>query len=161
MKHKTMVMKIKFLYCSWLLLLLFSCKVVFISGYDAVIDETTTQIKKDFNLHFLKLARKIQDTDAANQRFENFIDYYDHLEVNLMLIKDRSSYLEGKSLIVKQQIQNLDSVMNSFVRMHKNGIPDRPDDDRRDIKNAINSSLDAVIKLQEQLKSTGKTKPEN
>jgi len=65
--------------------------------------------------------------------------------------------LGGKSVIVKSQVNNLDSVMHAFVNLHKAGLPDRPGDDRRDIRNGINSSIDAITVLQEALKSTGKT----
>jgi len=47
--------------------------------------------------------------------------------------------------------------MHVFVSLHKAGLPDRPGDDRRDIRNGINSSIDAITVLQEALKSTGKT----
>lgn len=137
---------------------LFACKVVFISGYDPVIDQTTTKIKRDFNLHFLKLARTIQDNDPGNQRFENFQDYYDNLQVDLIILADRSRTLGPKSGQVKKQIANLDSAFNAFILLHQKGLPDRSGDDRRDIRNALNSSLDAVIKLQEELKTTGEIK---
>jgi hypothetical protein len=71
-------------------------------------------------------------------------------------LHDRAQFLAQKSDIVKKQINNLDSVMHAFVQLHKTSMPDRPGDDRRDVRNAVNSSIDAVIKLQEELKTTGK-----
>ena len=138
--------------------LLTACRITLISGYDPVIDETTTKIKKDFNLHFIRMVRTLQDTDPNNQKFENFLDYYDNLEVDLMLLKDRAQYLEIKSTQVKKQINNLDSAMHVFIRLHKNGLADSRIDDRRDIRNALNSNLDAVIRLQEELKTSGTIK---
>lgn len=132
-----------------------ACRVTFITGYDQILDETITQIKKDFNLHFIKLARTIQDNDPNNQQFTNFQDYYDKLEADLITIGDRTKFLGGKSQIVQQQVRNVDSAFHQFMTMHKNGLPDRPNDDRRDIRNAINSALDAVTILQESLKTTG------
>ncbi|MBC7745613.1 MAG: hypothetical protein H7096_10960 [Flavobacterium sp.] len=132
-----------------------ACRVTFISGYDPVIDETATKIKKDFNLHFIRLLRTLQDNDPDNQKFENFLSYYDNLEVDLMIIKDRTQFLESKSAQVKKQIINLDSAMQVFIRVHKDGLPDSRLDDRRDIRKAINSNIDAVIRLQEELKTTG------
>ena len=140
-----------------LLLLLVSCKVTFITGYDEVLDQTLNEIKKDFNLHFIKLSRTIQDTDPHNQDFANFQDYYDNLEADLITIKDRTKRLDGKAGIVKEQVQNLDSSFRVFVGLHKAGLPDRIGDDRHDMRDAVNSSIDAVIFLQEALKSTGKT----
>ena len=134
-----------------------SCFTVrFISGYDQVLDQTVNKIKKDFNLHFIKLSRTIQDGDPNNQKFANFQDYYDNLEADLITIKDRTKFLDGKSEIVKQQVQNLDSAFRIFIDLHAAGMPDRPGDDRRDIRNAVNSAIDAVVILQEALKSTGK-----
>lgn len=137
--------------------LFLSCKVTFITGYDQVLDQTVTKIKKDFNLHFIKLSRVIQDDNPNNQRFENFQDYYDNLEADLISIEDRTKFLGGKSGIVKQQVANLDTVFHRFITMHKSGLPDRRNDDRRDIRNNINSAIDAITILQESLKSTGKT----
>ena len=136
--------------------LLLACRVTFISGYDPLIDETTTKIKRDFNLHFIKLLRTLQDTDPQNQNFANYLDYYDNLEVDLLVLKDRTRYLDAKSAIVKKQVNNLDSVMHAFISLHKSGMADSQVDDRRDIRLGINSSLDAVIRLQEALKTTGK-----
>ncbi len=138
--------------------LLPACRVTFISGYDPIIDQTATKIKRDFNLHFIKLLRTLQDTNPGNQKFDNFLDYYDNLEVDLMIIKDRTKYLEAKSTIVKKQVNNLDSTMHAFIRLHKTGLADSQVDDRRDIRAAINSNLDAVIRLQEELKTSGKLK---
>ena len=128
----------------------------FITGYDQVLDETVNKMKKDFNLHFIKLKRTIQDNDPNNQKIENFQDYYDNLEADLIVIKDRTKFLDGKSEIVKQQVQNLDSAFQIFIGLHKAGLPDRPNDDRRDLQNNINTAIDAVVILQEALKSTGK-----
>lgn len=145
------------LYVAMVGLIFTACKVTFITGYDQVLDQTTSKIKKDFNLHFIKLSRTIQDTDPNNQAFEKFQDYYDNLEADLITVKDRTKFLGGKSAIVKSQVNNLDSVMHEFISLHKRGLPDRPGDDRRDIRNGINSSIDAITVLQEALKSTGKT----
>ncbi|NOT75122.1 MAG: hypothetical protein HOP08_09360 [Cyclobacteriaceae bacterium] len=133
-----------------------ACTVTFITGYDQIIDTTLTKMKSDFNLHFIKLSRTIQDSDPVNQKFDNFQDYYDHLEVDLITLNGRSKNLGEKGDIVRKQIQNLDSIMHAFENMHKKGIPDRAGDDRRDIRNSINSSFDAVIRLQEELRSSGK-----
>lgn len=141
-----------------LAILLSACTVTFITGYDQVIDTTLTKMKSDFNLHFIKLGRTIQDSDPTNQKFENFQEYYDHMEVDLIMLMGRAKILGGRSSIVKKQVHNLDSVMNAFEEWHKKGIQDRSGDDRRDIRNGINSAFDAVIKLQEELKSTGKIK---
>jgi hypothetical protein len=142
----------------WLIpiLCLAACKVTFITGYDAVIDETATRMKKEFNLHFIKLARTIQDNNPTNQNISNFRDYYDNLEADLIVLRDRGKFLGAKSEIVKKQIVTLDSAMHTFIALHERGMPDRPGDDRRDVRNAINSNFDAVIALQEQLKSKGK-----
>jgi len=140
-----------------LLLLLVSCKVTFITGYDEVLDQTLNEMKKDFNLHFIKLSRTIQDNDPHNQDFVNFQGYYDTLEANLITINDRTKFLDGKAGIVKQQVRNLDSSFSVFINLHKKGLPDRIGDDRHDMRDAVNSSIDAVIILQEALKSTGST----
>ena len=140
-----------------LLLLLVSCKVTFITGYDEVLDQTLNEMKKDFNLHFIKLSRTIQDTDPHNQDFANFQDYYDNLEADLITINDRTKFLDGKAGIVKQQVSKLDSSFKVFIDLHKKGLPDRIGDDRHDMRDAVNSSIDAVIILQEALKSTGST----
>lgn len=141
----------------FILFVVVACRITFITGYDQVLDQTVNEMKKDFNLHFIKLARTLRDNDPNNQKFENFQTYYDNLEANLITIKDRTKFLGGKSEIVQKQVANLDSVFHVFINLHKAGLQDRPDDDRRDIRNGINSALDAVTILQESLKSTGKT----
>jgi len=147
----------KYLFYPVMVLVFFAaCKVTAITGYDQILDQYTQKIKKDFNLHFIQLSRTIQDSDPSNQQFEKFRDYYDNLEADLITIKDRSKFLEGKSAIVKSQVNNLDSAFHEFINLHKRGIPDRPGDDRRDLKNGINSALDAITILQESLRSTGK-----
>ncbi|WP_423147612.1 hypothetical protein [Rubrolithibacter danxiaensis] len=135
-----------------------ACRVILISGYDPVIDETCTKIKREFNLHFIKLSRTLQDTNPDNQRFENFQDYYDNVETDLLILEDRAKFLDNKSALVRKQISNMDSAFHVFISLHKNGLKDTPADDRRDIRNGINSSIDAVIKLQEELKTTGRFK---
>jgi hypothetical protein len=144
----------------WLSVLSASCFTVkFISGYDEVLDQTLCKIKRDFNLHFIRLSRTFSDNDPNNQKFENFQDYYDNLEVDLLMIHDRTQALDGKAVIVKLQVQKLDSTFRGFINMHKKGIKDRPleVDDRHTERDAVNSSIDAVILLQESLKTTGKT----
>lgn len=139
-----------------LLLLLFcSCTVTFITGYDEVLDQTLNSMKKEFNLHYIKLSRTLSDNDPNNQDFANFQDYYDNLQADLITITDRTKRLDGKAGIVKQQVQNLDSSFQVLISLHKSGM--RDGDSRVDIRNAINSSIDAVIFLQEALKTTGKT----
>lgn len=138
--------------------LLISCfTVTFISGYDQILDQTLNKMKKDFNLHFIKLSRTIQDNDPQNQNFSNFQDYYDNLEADLIAINDRTKFLDGKAGIVKQQVRTLDSTYRVFIEIHKRGLPDRMNDDRHDLRDAVNSSIDAVIILQEALKTKGKT----
>lgn len=141
----------------WLLFFFIACRVTFISGYDEVLDQTVSKVKRDFNLHFIKLSRTIQDRDPNNQKFANFQDYYDNLEADLIVLRDRTKFLNGKSTIVKQQVTNLDSAFQGFVRLHKAGLPDRTNDDRHDLRDGINSAIDAVTILQESLKTTGKT----
>ena len=108
-------------------------------------------------MHFIKLVRTLQDDDPNNQHINNFEEYYDNLQADLICVNDRTKFLEGKSAQVKKQIQNLDSIMIGFMLLHKQGFKDSRMDDHRSERNAINSSFDAVIKLQEELKSTGKT----
>ena len=152
-------MKRSIFYLLFLGLLLSACFTVkFITGYDQVLDETVNSMKKDFNLHFIKLSRTIQDSDPNNQKFENFQDYYDNLEANLFTLKDRTKFLGGKSAIVKSQVLNLDSVFREFIALHKKGLPDRFGDDRHDLRNGVNSAIDAITILQESLKSTGTIK---
>ncbi len=141
----------------WLLFFFIACKVTFITGYDEVLDETVSKVKRDFNLHFIKLSRTIQDRDPNNQKFSNFQDYYDNLEADLIVLRDRTKSLGGKSEIVRKQVTNLDSAFHVFIGLHKAGLPDRTNDDRHDIRDNINSAIDAVTILQESLKSTGKT----
>ncbi len=156
-KYKTAHMPIKKYAPLLLLLLMASCfTVTFISGYDAVLDETLNSMKKDFNLHFIRLSRTIQDNDPHNQDYANFQDYYDHLEADLITIEDRTKFLDGKSTIVKQQVVILDSSFRLFMAIHKKGLPDRVNDDRHDLRDNVNASIDAVIMLQEALKTTGK-----
>lgn len=130
-----------------------SCKVVFISGYDPIIETTLTELQKDFNLHFIKLSRTFQDDDPNNQNFKNFQGYYDQMNAELIVLKSRVKYLDKKGTIVKKQIVNLDSTLHAFESLHKNpGFKDSAVDDRHDIQDAINSSFEAVIRLQEELK---------
>lgn len=139
-------------------LLLSACfSVKFITGYDQVLDQTVNEMKKEFNLHFIKLSRTIQDNDPNNQKFENFQNYYDNLEADLITIRDRTKFLDGKAQIVKMQVLKLDSAFHVFINLHKGGLPDRPGDDRHDQRDAINSSIDAIVILQEALKTTGKS----
>lgn len=151
-------MKSKFLLlpvCCFILLL--SCKVTFITGYDQVLDQTLGKMKRDFNLHFIILSRTIKDTDPHNQDFVNFQDYYDNLEADIITIKSRSQSLDEKAKIVKEQITNLDAAFKLFINQHKAGLPDRVSDDRHDMRDAVNTSIDAITRLQEALKTTGKT----
>lgn len=142
-------------FCFSLVLLLSGCVVTLISGYDEVIDETATKMKKDFNLHFIKVVRTIQDDDPTNQAYENFQEYYDNLEVDLMMLKDRAAVLdEKKASQVIKQVHNIDSTFQKLITEHTKGFKSSKVDDHRDIKNGINSSINALIKLEEELKNT-------
>lgn len=143
-------MKYRFLSC--VVLFLFACKVVFIAGYDPIIEETVTKIQKDFNLHFIKLSRTIQDTDPGNQAYSNFQNYYDEMGANLITLKSRARFLDKKADLVKKQINNLDSTLHAIETQHKTGFRDSNIDDRHDIRDAVNSSVEAIIKLQNELK---------
>ena len=138
--------------------ILFSCRVTFISGYDSVIDETLTKMKRDFNLHWIRLSRTLQDDNLTNQAFVNFQDYYDNAQTDLIILKDRAQFLPPKSEIVKQEIENLNLAFTTFENLHKTGLTDSPGDDRHDISDNINGALDAVIKLEEELKNSGQIK---
>jgi hypothetical protein len=139
-----------------LLCLLMACKVTLITGYDPVIDETATKMKHDFNMMMLKLAREVQDQNPTNQAFPNYQDYYDNLQTDLLILRDRAVYTGPKGEIVRKQITNADSLLTGFMHLHQQGFPDRPGDDKRDFRNAVNSALNAISQLQEALKSTGK-----
>lgn len=130
-----------------------SCKVTFISGYDPIIETTVTKLQRDFNLYFIKFSRTIQDTDPNNQDYKDFQDYYDNMNADLQILKSRAKFLGKKGSIVKQQIENLEKTLQSIEKFHRDtGFKDNMSDDRHDIKDAANSSFEAVIKLQEELK---------
>lgn len=135
-----------------------ACTVTMITGYDQVLDQTLNKIKTDFNLHFIKLSRTLQDNDPNNQEYAKFQDYYDKLQADLITIKDRTKFLGGKSAIVKQQVSNLDVAFQQFISTHKQGMSDRQNDDRHEMRNAVNTSIDAVTFLQQALKTKASTK---
>ncbi|MBL7684296.1 MAG: hypothetical protein JNK00_13135 [Flavipsychrobacter sp.] len=135
-----------------------SCKVTLITGYDTYIDETAMKMKRDFNRHYFRLVRTIQDNDPNNQNISHFIAYYDEMELDIMLLQDRSKYLGKKSTMVQQQIANLAEIMYTFRKVHAAGIKDNTGDDKRDMQNAVNSSLNAITELQMALRINGKSK---
>lgn len=139
-------------------LILFSCKVTFISGYDAVIDETLIKIQRDFNLHWIKLSRNLKDNDPNNQAFENYQDYYDNLETDLVVLNTRVTFLPPKSDLIKSEIVNLESAFSTFIALHKQGLSDNLIDDRHDIRDNINGTIISITKLEEVLKRSGKLK---
>ena len=142
-------------------LFLEGCKVTLITGYNETIDATATKMKSDFNLFFIKLSRALCTADTAHdQNIKNFQDYYDNMEVDLRTLKDRAVFLGNKSGIVKQQIRNVDSVMHGFKNFHTKGFRDIDcnanfKDDKHDLSDDVNLSLDALIKLEEEIKATG------
>jgi hypothetical protein len=141
------------------LFFLTSCKVVFITGYDRVVDDTATKLKHDYNVFFAKLSRTIRDEDPNNQKHVNFLDYYDNMEADLRTLEDRTISLpEKKSDQVKSQIKNIKLLMIDFMDAHKKGFKDLSDtvkDDHHDAANNINIALNALLKTQEVLKTTG------
>lgn len=62
--------------------LLIACKVTFVAGYDPIIESTATKLERDFNLHFIKFSRTIQDADPNNQNIKYFQDYYDQMNAD-------------------------------------------------------------------------------
>ncbi|PBQ33658.1 hypothetical protein CNR22_18370 [Sphingobacteriaceae bacterium] len=136
-----------------LAILLACCKVTFISGYDPIIESTVSELQKNFNLHFIKLARTFQDNDSTNQKVKNFQDYYDNMNASLFVLKSRTKYLDKKGALVKKQITNLDSTLHAFESLHKSpGFKDSYVDDRHDIRDAVNASFESIIRLQEAVK---------
>lgn len=139
-------------------ILMVSCKVTLITGYDSYIDETTMKMKRDFNKHYFRLVRTLHDTDPDNQHIDNFKDYYDEMEVDILMLQDRSKYLGKKAAIVQQQVENLSQLLHQFQKLHERGLKDNSGDDKKDIQNAVNSSLNAITELQMALKTNGKSK---
>ncbi len=135
-----------------LLSFLLACKVIFVAGYDPIIEETATQLQKNFNLHFIKLSRSIQDADPSNQAFVNFQDYYDQMNTDLFVIKSRAKYLDKKGAMVQKQVNNIDSILHDLEKLHKTGFTDSKADDKHDIRNNINSAFEALVRFQEALK---------
>ena len=146
--------------CILLLISLIACKVSFITGYDLIIDQTTTKIKRDFALFEIKIQRALITSDKAkDQDFNNYQDFYDNLDVDLKVLEDRSVTLPKKSGDVQNEIKNISKQILGFKKLHQIGFEDLTDlkkDDHRDLFNAVNSTLDALLKLQERLKTTGK-----
>ncbi len=140
-----------------LLLFLLSCQVTLITGYDQVLDQHITRMKKEFNLHFIRLSRTLQDDKPDNQDFRHFQDYYDNLEADLITLASRSKRLDEKAAIVQQQLHHLNAAFRLLIQWHQAGVADHPPDDRHDIRDAINSALDAISLLQENLKAKGKS----
>lgn len=138
-------------------IMMVSCKVTLITGYDNYIDETTMKMKRDFNKHYFRLVRTLHDTNPDNQRIDNFKDYYDEMEVDILMLQDRSKYLGKKGTIV-QQVENLSQLLHQFQKLHERGLEDNSGDDKNDIQNAVNSSLNAITELQMALKTNGKSK---
>lgn len=141
------------------LLIFISCKVTFITGYDHLIDEGATKLKADFNLHYIKLNRTLHDKDPHNQDYKNFENYYDQMEVDMILLKDRALYLPKKASIVKMQVLTLDTLLMKFKELHQQGLRDQVEEPRfyETYRSNINSGINAIVKLQQEL-NAGKTK---
>lgn len=151
-------MKLKLLLIMLFFMMLTSCKVAFITGYDFIIDETATKLKRDFNVVFIKLSRNFKTQDNnVDQSFINYQDYYDNMEADIKVLQDRTVTLPKKSEIVKKEVDNIKTLLLDFESRHKNqGFKDSQIDDHRDDLNGINKAIDALILLQEKLKTTGK-----
>ena len=141
-----------------LILMLTSCKVVFISGYDIIIDETATKIKRDFNVFFIKLQRTIKTLDNnTDQKFANFQDYYDNMEVDIKILEERAISLPKKSEEVKKEITNIKKLLLDFESTHKlSGFKDSQLDDHHDQLDNINIAINSLLLLEEKIKTTGK-----
>ncbi|OOQ58793.1 hypothetical protein [Mucilaginibacter pedocola] len=140
-----------------------NCKVTIITGYDQTLDETVTQMQKDFNLHFIKLQRALLTQDGNHdQAYANFQDYYDHLDANIISVTTRSSFISKKTgTTVKSLAGNLIKALQDFESKHKsaeNVFNDRTNDDRHGLQDAINTHFDSLILLEEKLKASGKAK---
>lgn len=152
----------KLLYIFLLLFLSASCRIILISGYDAVLDDTTVKMKRDFNLFWLRFDRSIRDNNPRNQDYQNFLDYYDQMDVDLMIIDDRAAILPAKSQQVKSQVQNIRQLFSALKNTHQKGIKDIAAndplaDDKHDYRNGINSALNAIMLLQQELKTVEKS----
>lgn len=140
-----------------------SCRVVFISGYDAVLDETTVKMKRDFNLFWLKFDRSIRDNNPRNQDYQNFLGDYDQFDVDLIIISDRANMLPAKSQQVKAQVQTIRQLFSALKNTHQKGVKDiAPNDpladDKHDYRNGINSAINAIMLLQQELKTVEQSK---
>ncbi len=134
-----------------------SCTVTYITGYDEMIDETTTEMLHDFNMFFIKLQRAIKSKDGGeDQKIAHFQGYYDELEVDLLVLETRAAYMGKKSSQAKGQVEILKQSLHQFKADHTEGFPDDDDDIKTDKRNGINSCFNSIIMLQKQLKDTGK-----
>lgn len=127
-----------------------SCHVMLISQYDEVTDKTVTQMQKDVSRFFIDIKRKVSsDTLRAKAAYENYIEFYENLKVELSSLSIRASAIP-KNEIVADQITILRDNIENLEKLHKMGF--NYEEELIPPENAFNSAFTAIIKLQLALK---------
>jgi len=117
-----------------------------ITDYDDVTYTTINSIQEKITTFFVDLD---QDLGTSKAKYADHKDFYRDLKVKIGTLKLRANAMD-KNQIVIQQIDLLEMNIKNLEALDKMGISTR--DEIIPLKNAFDSTLTAMIKLQLALK---------
>jgi len=131
-----------------LFLCFYSCTSVrLIQEYDEITDQKLTALQEKVARFFVKMERQIGFPES---KYEKFIDFYDDVKTELSVLEVRSRAIP-KSDIVQQQLKSVQSQVSNLEKLHMLGFNSY--EELIPIRNALDNSFAAIIKLQMSLKS--------
>lgn len=125
--------------------------VKLIADYDETIEKGITGFHKKMETHLTKLERNLGREEA---KYENYIDFYDQVKIDLSVIRVRAAALP-KNEITVQQIDLIIDNVKTLEELHKLGISKN---DIPPLKSAFNTGTTAILKLELAKKRGEKTK---
>jgi hypothetical protein len=130
--------------------LLIGCKVTLIGDYDDVIDKGITDLQQTSETYFAKLL-----STPATPYDQSF---HDGIHARLIVLKSRATTLP-KYTIIDQQLDNLTTQFTEFQNLDQ--ISPRPISPKvvQDAESALETSIEAILKLEIALKRTGNPPP--
>ena len=127
-----------------------------ISEYDAITDQTLTEIQEEVSSYFIKLENSVGTEESS---YDNYKDQFEKIKIDLNTLEVRAKAID-KNRIVTEQIKELQKMITNLENLHKSFGEDgyQSYDLIKPNLNSFNNAFIAIIKLQLALKRGKKIK---
>jgi len=130
-------------------LMIQSCTTVkMTSDYDAITDNTLSDLQQSVSQYFVSIERHHNTPMATFQRFHQF---FDEAKVKLNTLEIRTAALE-KNDLVHQQVMELQDMIRNLEKLHKIGF--QSVEEIHELQKPFTQAFTSILKLQMALRRT-------